>query len=92
MLHMVTGNISLPHDMKAFIADETAKRGFGTVSEYLRAIIRDVQERQAERERLDELLIQGVESGPATPLTAHDWAEIRREGSRRVAERRCEPK
>jgi antitoxin ParD1/3/4 len=85
---MATMNISLPDDMKAFVEDEAAKKGFGTVSEYVRAIIRDVQERQAERERLDAFLIEGLDSGPATPLTKKDWERIRREGKKLIAQRK----
>ena len=74
--------------MKAFVEDEAARKGFGTVSEYVRAIIRDVQARQAERERLDTLLIEGLDSGPATPFTKNDWEHIRQEGKKLVAERK----
>ena len=85
---MATMNISLPDDMKAFIEDEAARKGFGTVSEYVRALIRDVRERQAEHDRLDALLIEGLDSGPATPLTKKDWEHIRREGKKLIAERK----
>ena len=85
---MATMNISLPDDMKAFVEDEAARKGFGTVSEYVRTIIRDVQARQAERDRLDTLLIEGVDSGPATPLIKEDWEHIRREGKKLVEERK----
>lgn len=85
---MATMNISLPDDMKAFVEGQAAREGFGTVSEYVRAIIRDVQQRQAEHDRLEALLIQGLDSGPATPLTARDWEHIRREGKKLIAERK----
>ena len=45
---MATMNISIPDEMKAFVAEQAAKSGFGTVSEYMRVLIRGVQERQAE--------------------------------------------
>jgi hypothetical protein len=38
-----------------------------------------------ERKRVEAKLIEGLESGPAIPMTAEDWAEIRRE----IAERRA---
>ncbi|HEV3166519.1 MAG TPA: type II toxin-antitoxin system ParD family antitoxin [Isosphaeraceae bacterium] len=85
---MATMNISLPDDMKAFVEDEAAKKGFGTVSEYVRAIIREVQEQQAVRERLDALLIAGLDSGAATPLKKKNWEQIRREGKKLIAERK----
>ena len=40
-------NISLPDDMKAFVEDQATLKGFGTLSEYIRAIIREVQETNA---------------------------------------------
>lgn len=82
---MATMNISLPDAMKTFVEEEAAKRGFETVSEYVRSILREVQERQAERERINALLLEGVRSGPATPMTEEDWEFIRREARRRAA-------
>ena len=76
---MATMNISLPDDMKAFIEAQAAAKGFGTVSEYMRALIRETQERAARRERVDALLLEGLDSGPATPMTGGDWEAIRRE-------------
>ena len=84
---MATMNISLPDDMKAFVENQ-AENGFGTVSEYVKAIIRGVQERQAEQERLDALLIEGLDSGPATPFTEGDWRRIRQEGKKLIAQRK----
>jgi antitoxin ParD1/3/4 len=84
---MATMNISLPDAMKAFVEEQAAKAGFGTVSEYMRTIIREIQERQARRERIDALLQEGLDSGPPTPLTPADWEHIRREVHQRHAQR-----
>jgi antitoxin ParD1/3/4 len=85
---MATMNISLPDEMKAFVEAQAAKKGFGTVSEYVRAMIREAQQRTAERERLDALLLDGIDSGPGTPLTRADWDDIRREGTKWAAARK----
>jgi antitoxin ParD1/3/4 len=85
---MATMNISLPDAMKTFVETQAARRGFGTVIEYVRAVIREVQEQQAERERLDALLLEGLASGLATPLTEEDWEHIRHEGKKLIAERK----
>ena len=77
---MATMNISLPDEMKSFVEEQANRRGFGTVSEYMRAIIREVQEASVERERIDELLLEGLNSGPPTPLAPADWDRIRRKG------------
>ena len=82
---MATMSISLPDSMKEFIEAQAAKKGFGTVSEYVRSVIREVQERQAERERIDGLLIEGLDSGPAAPMTRTDWDGIRNEVQKRHA-------
>jgi antitoxin ParD1/3/4 len=84
---MATMNSSLPDDMKAFIEAQAAAKGFGTVSEYMRALIREAQERAARRERVDALLLEGLDSGPATPFTKADWEAIRREVHQRHAAR-----
>ncbi len=80
-------NVSIPDEMKAFVEEQAAKSGFGTVSEFMRFLIRGVQERQAERERVDALLLAGLDSGPATPLTPVDWESIRQEVHKRHAAR-----
>ncbi|HKI18787.1 MAG TPA: type II toxin-antitoxin system ParD family antitoxin [Isosphaeraceae bacterium] len=85
---MATMNISLPDEMKAFVEEQAAQNGFGTVSEYLRAMIREAQERKAKGDRLDALLLEGLDSGPGTPLTKGDWDRIRREGRKLIAERK----
>ena len=46
---MMTMNISLPDEMKAFIEAQVAKEGYASVSEYLRAVIRDVQKHRPSR-------------------------------------------
>ena len=84
---MTTMNITLPEALRAFIEEQAAKNGFETVSEYVRAVFHEVQEKNRERERIDALLMEGLDSGPATPLTAADWDLIRREGMKLITAR-----
>jgi hypothetical protein len=35
-------------------------------------------------EQIDDILIESLNSGPATPMTAEDWKRIREAGRRRV--------
>jgi len=72
---MTTMNISLPDEMKAFIEAQVAKEGYASVSEYLRAVIRDVQKRQAKQE-LEAKLLEGLQS-PASEMTEADWSALR---------------
>lgn len=74
---MTTMNISLPDEMKAFIESQMSREGFASASEYLRALIRDAQKRQA-RQELEAKLLEGLQ-GPAVEMTRDDWELIRRE-------------
>lgn len=84
---MTTMNISLPEEMKAFVEEQIKQGGYSTVSEYLRELIRDAQ-KQAAKDRLEKLLLEGLDSGPATPMTREDWEGLHRELETRRAERR----
>jgi antitoxin ParD1/3/4 len=81
---MTTMNISLPDEMKAFVEEQMASEGFASASEYLRALIREAQKRLAKRE-LEAKLLEGLQSGPATPMTREDWDSIEREAMERLA-------
>ena len=71
---MATLNISLPESMRTYIEETVAQGGYSTASEYIRQLVREDQKRAA-KERLESLLIEGVESGPAIKITDGFWAE-----------------
>jgi antitoxin ParD1/3/4 len=73
---MSTVNISLPESMKAYIDEQVATGGYGTVSEFFRDLIRQDQKRKA-KESLETLLLEGLDSGASTPMSAQDWEDIR---------------
>jgi antitoxin ParD1/3/4 len=49
---MVTMNVSLPDSLKRFVDEQVSERGFGTTSEYVRALIRYDRDRSLLRERI----------------------------------------
>ncbi len=49
---------------------------------------RDRDESQ-DRARIEALLLQGLDSGPSTPMTAEDWDAIEREGQQLIADRKA---
>ena len=69
-------NIALPEGMKDFVLQQVSEGGYSTASEYVRELIRADQKRKAD-ERLETLLLAGLDSGKTTPLTRKDWADIR---------------
>lgn len=83
---MSTMNISLPPELRSFVEGEVASGGYSTVSEYVRTLIREAQKKKA-RERLEQVLLEGLGSGEATPMTSEDWEEIRREVLSRLKKR-----
>ena len=74
---MTTMNISVPDEMKAFVEAQMAQEGYASASEYLRALIRDAQKRQA-RQQLEVKLLEGMQ-GPATVMDRKDWDSIKQE-------------
>ncbi len=60
-------NISLPDALKSFVDEQVQRGGYGTVSEYIRELVRRDQKERAEA-RLETLLLEGLESGEPIPL------------------------
>ncbi|RMH05437.1 MAG: type II toxin-antitoxin system ParD family antitoxin [Planctomycetota bacterium] len=83
---MSTLNISLPDEMREFIDREMAAGGYATASEYIRSLIRQAQ-REREQERLERLLVEGLESGEAIPVSEKFWGELVAEAVRRHRQR-----
>ena len=83
---MQTMNVSLPDAMKHFIDAQVAAGGYSSVSEYIRALVRDEHQRQA-KARLEALLLEALDSGDPTAMTQEDWDAIRREGLARLRAR-----
>ncbi|TAG70613.1 MAG: type II toxin-antitoxin system ParD family antitoxin [Oscillatoriales cyanobacterium] len=73
---MTSMNISLPDSMRTYIEAQVAQGGYSTASEYFRELIRQDQKRKAS-ERLEAMLLEGLESGNPTAMTEENWMEIR---------------
>ena len=76
-MSMTSMNISLPQDLKEYI-EMQAKAGYSTPSEYVRELIRGDRKRRA-KERLDTLLLEGLDSGKPLPASPEFWDELKRE-------------
>jgi len=80
---MASMNISLPDDLKDFV-DQQIQGGYSSASEFVRELIRNAQ-KQAARAKLETLLLGGLDSGPATPMTDEDWKALRTKAEERWA-------
>lgn len=72
---MTNMNVSLPETLKEYVENQVAQGGYGTVSEYLRELIRADKKRKAE-DHLEALLLEGLDSGDAIPYTPQLLQEI----------------
>ena len=83
---MKSMNISLPDTMRTYIEEQVAQGAYSSVSEYFRELVRQDQKQKA-NERLQTILLEGLNSGNATEMTAKDWEDIRQTVSERINKR-----
>lgn len=84
---MQTMNISLPDRLKEFVDVQVGSGRYSSVSEYVRDLIRQDEDSKA-REKLEALLLEGIQSGEPTEMTRQDWNDIRAEALKRFEARK----
>lgn len=80
---MDTMNIALPESMKQFVQERVTEGGYSSTSEYVRELIRSDQRRKAE-ERIDALLLEGLDSGEPLSVSQDYWDEKKRKLTERL--------
>ena len=68
--------ITLPEPLRAFVEEQIAAGTYATASNYLEELVREDQKRRA-RERLEALLLEGLDSGPPIEVTPEYWEQKR---------------
>ena len=86
---METMNIALPEPMKHFVQGRVSEGGYSSVSEYIRELIRADQKRKVE-ERIDALLLEGLDSGEPIAVTKEYWEEKKRKLTERLGKTRVQ--
>ena len=86
-LTMQTMNISLPEQLKEFIDVQVGSGRYSSVSEYVRDLIRDDEKRKAQ-DKLEAMLLEGIQSSESSDLTRQDWEEMRREALKQFEARK----
>lgn len=84
---MQTMNISLPDQLKEFVDDQVGSGRYSSVSEYIRELIRYDEKRKAQ-EKLEGLLMEGIQGGNSSDMRREDWAEIRQEALKQFESRK----
>lgn len=81
--------LNIPEKWEAFIRAKMQSGAYASADELLDDALHLLQEQDVlEADAgLEALLLEGLNSGPATPMTAKDWDDMAREGQR-IAEAR----
>ena len=66
--------VSLPSSLATYLQEQLAAGPYNTADDYIQALI---QQDKARKEHLEPLILEGLASGDATPMTATDWDDIR---------------
>lgn len=74
LLSMTTMNVSLPDELKHFVDGQVSEGGYGSTSEFVRALIR----REQHRQQLRALLTEGAASPIAGQADATFFADLRK--------------
>ncbi len=69
-------SFALPESLRAYIDARVESGNYGNTSEYLRDLIRRDQHDQAQQ-HLRDLIAEGLESGPARPLSRRRTSDLR---------------
>ncbi len=77
---MTTVTISMPESLRKFVDTQIKQKGFGNVSEYFRALVREEQTKEADRE-LEALLLEGLDSGEPITVTPQFWQDLKAEAA-----------
>jgi antitoxin ParD1/3/4 len=71
-------NISLPQPLKDYVEAQVKEGGYSTPSEYVRELVRRDRKQRAE-ERLEALLLEGLNSGEPIEITPEYWENKRQQ-------------
>jgi len=66
--------LSLPESLAIFVEQEVAEGGYESAERYIRHLI-SVEHKRRAKERLEALIVEGLESGESEEATPEWWAD-----------------
>ncbi len=75
--------VSLSDDLKQFVDGQVKGGAYGNASDYIGKLLIQVK---SGKQRLESLLIEGLESGGSALLDGEEWKNIRNEVNNRLME------
>jgi len=79
---MASINVNLSDELEQFVAGQVETELFAGASEYIETLIERAKEG---KEKIDSLLIEGLDSGDPIPLDAVQWSRIHSEVTERIS-------
>ncbi|MDJ1182637.1 ribbon-helix-helix domain-containing protein [Roseofilum casamattae] len=73
---MTNLNLTLPESINDFVRQQSTKEGYSNANDYILSLITQAQE-QAEQQYLEQLLLEGLNSGTPIEVTDEWWEERR---------------
>jgi len=70
--------VQLPESAQSFIDEQVAAGRFSSASDCIASLVEEAR-KQAARDRLEQLLIEGLDSGPGIELTPEYWEKRKEE-------------
>ena len=77
-------NVSLAPELERFLNEQVRNGRYASPEEAVSRAVELLKETEEAERRLDTLLQEAEDSGPATEMTAQDWADIENEGLKRL--------
>ena len=71
-MEMTSLNIDLPEPLKVFVEAEAEESGYATASDYIRALIRDAEQRKS-AEAVEALLLEGLDPNDRARMSDAEW-------------------
>ena len=81
-------NVSLNPELERFLNDQIRSGRYHSAEEAVSKAVELLKEMVEAESRLETLLQEAEDSGPATEMTAQDWADIENEGLKRLRSRK----
>jgi antitoxin ParD1/3/4 len=70
-------NVSLPRSQRDYVEARVASGAYGSASEFVRELLRR-DEKEHAKEKLERLLLEGIESGPPVPMDEGFFDDLRK--------------
>lgn len=77
-------NVSLAPELEQFLNEQVRSGRYLSTEEAVRKAVELLKKLEESESRLETLLKEAEDSGPATEMTAQDWADIESEGQKRL--------